>query len=166
MTRTTVLHLRNQYLKFSAAHFTIFSAAERERLHGHNFAVSALITAAVGDDGLCFDYNVMKRKLRALCDALDEYVLLPGRSPHLVVDEAGDTVTATFDGRTLTFPASDTQVLPLANITSEELSWYLLEQLLEGDAASRYAITALEVTVASGAGQSASTRWNDERGIL
>lgn len=166
MSRTTVLNIHNQYLKFSAAHFTIFSATERERVHGHNFAVSAEVTAAVGDDGLCFDYNVLKRKLRALCDALDEYVLLPARSPHLEVVEDGDTVRAEFNGETLVFPASDTLVLPLANITSEELSWYLLEQLLEGDAAVRYEISALTVTVASGAGQSASTRWNQERGTL
>ena len=166
MSRTTVLHIRNQYLKFSAAHFTIFSATERERIHGHNFAVSAEVTAAVGDDGLCFDYNVLKRKLRALCDALDEYVLLPARSPHLTVVEGDDVVRAEFNGETLVFPTSDTLVLPLANITSEELSWYLLEQLLEGDAAVRYEISALKVTVASGAGQSASTRWDAERGTL
>lgn len=166
MSRTTVLHIRNQYLNFSAAHFTIFSATERERLHGHNFAVSAEVTAAVGDDGLCFDYNVLKRKLRELCDALDEYVLLPARSPHLDVREIEDRVEATFDGQTLIFAATDTIVLPLANITSEELSYYLLEQLLEGDAAVRYDISHVTVTVASGAGQSASTRWDDERGIL
>ena len=166
MSRTTVLHIRNQYLKFSAAHFTIFSATERERIHGHNFAVSAEITAAVGDDGLCFDYNVMKRRLRELCDALDEYVLLPGRSPHLEVEQAGDSVNAVFNGETLRFPAGDTLVLPLANITSEELSWYLLEQMLEGEAASRYDLSELTVTVASGAGQSASTRWDRERGTL
>ena len=166
MSRTTVLHIRNQYLKFSAAHFTIFSATERERVHGHNFAVSAEVTAAVGEDGLCFDYNVIKRKLRELCDALDEYVLLPARSPHMAVESGDDTVRARFNGETLTFPASDTLVLPLANITSEELSWFLLEQLLEGDAANRYGISALTVTVASGAGQSASTRWDDARGTL
>ena len=166
MSRTTVLHIRNQYLKFSAAHFTIFSATERERIHGHNFAVSAEVTAAVGDDGLCFDYNVIKRKMRELCDALDEYVLLPARSPHLTVHAGDDTVRAEFNGETLVFPAADTLVLPLANITSEELSWYLLEQLLEGDAAVRYEISALTVTVASGAGQSASTRWHQDRGTL
>ena len=166
MTRTTVLHLRNQYLKFSAAHFTIFTATERERLHGHNFAVSASITAAVGDDGLCFDYNIMKRKLRALCERLDEYLLLPAHSPHLVVDQDETRVTATFNGETLVFPAADTLVLPVANITSEELSFFLLEQLLEGDTAARYAITELTVTVGSGEGQSASSRWTDSRGIL
>ena len=42
----------------------------------------------------------------------------------------------------------------------------LLEQLLEGDAAVRYQISALTVTVASGAGQSASTRWDQDRGTL
>ena len=42
MTQLTTIELSKEYLKFSAGHFTVFSATERERLHGHNFSVSAL----------------------------------------------------------------------------------------------------------------------------
>ena len=168
MTRHTTIQIRNQYLNFSAAHFTIFSATERERLHGHNFAVRANITAAVGNDGLCFDYNVMKKKLRALCDGLDEYLLLPNHSPHLEVScsEDGRSIIAKFADEEMTFLAADTQVLPLANITAEELSYHLLSQLIDGDLAARYEISDVEVFVGSGEGQSASTRWNINEGFL
>ena len=58
MARFTTIEIRKEYLHFSAAHFTVFSATERERLHGHNWRIGALITGPVGDDGLCFDYDI------------------------------------------------------------------------------------------------------------
>lgn len=168
MARHTTIHIRNQYLKFSAAHFTIFSATSRERLHGHNYAVTADITAEVGDEGLCFDYNIMKKKLRQLCDGLDEYLLLPANSPHLKVEQidGADNVLAEFDGQKMQFLASDTIVMPLTNVTAEELSCWLLQALLEDDAAERYAISAATVYVGSGEGQAASTTWHAGKGIL
>ena len=163
MQRLATIHIRNQYLKFSAAHFTIFSATDRERLHGHNFAVSADVTAPVADDGLCFDYNLIKKRLRALCDGLDEYLLLPAHSPHLSVDTStAGQVTARFADEVLQFLATDTQVLPLANITAEELSWWLLQQLVADELVAEHDIRALRVAVASGAGQSASSSWSRE----
>lgn len=166
MPRTTIIRIHNEYLKFSAAHFTIFSATERERLHGHNFSVAAEITAEVGDDGLCFDYNVMKRTLRALCDELDEYTLIAADSPHLSVETRGDTHHIGFDGKVLQLPASDTLLLPLRNITAEELSLWLLEQMLGDQVVEQHAISALTVIVGSGPGQSGSTSWRSDVGVL
>ena len=42
MTDLCTLYIDKESHKFSAAHYTIFSATERERLHGHNYSVSAL----------------------------------------------------------------------------------------------------------------------------
>ncbi|MEM8547110.1 MAG: 6-carboxytetrahydropterin synthase, partial [Pseudomonadota bacterium] len=114
MTRHTTIHIRNQYLKFSAAHFTIFSATERERLHGHNFAVTADIKAPVSDEGLCFDYNVFKKVLRELCDGLDEYTLIAGESPHLTITTGDDEHQVTFAEQTLKLLKTDTIIMPLA----------------------------------------------------
>ncbi len=52
MEQLTTIEVSKEYLKFSAAHFTIFSATERERLNGHNFRVSAKITEPVGPNGM------------------------------------------------------------------------------------------------------------------
>ena len=79
----TTIEISKDYLHFNSAHFTIFSATEREDLHGHTFYVRAYVTSPVDDNGLAFDYNILKSKLMALCDHLDEKVLLPERSPHL-----------------------------------------------------------------------------------
>ena len=79
----TTIEITKDYLHFSAAHFTIFSATQRENLHGHNFDVGCVIETLIGSDGLAFDYNLIKDKLKALCDELDERTLLPEQSPFL-----------------------------------------------------------------------------------
>ena len=50
----TTIELFKEDMKFSAAHYTIFSATERETLHGHNFNVHAAITAQIHDLGMLF----------------------------------------------------------------------------------------------------------------
>ena len=57
---TTRIEISKSYLHFAAAHFTIFGASNRENLHGHNFQVALDATAEIGEDGLTFDYNVLK----------------------------------------------------------------------------------------------------------
>lgn len=147
-------------MKFSAGHFTVFSATERERLHGHNFTVAARITSVVGDDGLAVDYGIYKKQLAAMCRAYNEYFLLPERSPHLRVERRGDHVIAHFDGDEIPFLAKDVLVLPVANVTIEELSSLLLSQLVAFRDAERHGqVRALELRVFTGPGQSASARW-------
>ena len=102
MTSETVsIDIAKEYLHFSAAHFTVFSATERENLHGHNFQVEATLRGPIGDDGLCFDYNIVKNRLKTLCDALDEVVLLPGNCPHLDIRVAGEYTVAEFNDERL-----------------------------------------------------------------
>ncbi len=157
MNRLATLHINKQAHKFSAAHFTIFSAIERERLHGHNYGVSARIVAEMGENGFSADYNVYKRALQKLCDAHDEYLLLPAQSPWLEVVVRDDEYFVTFNGKTLRFPCDETLLLPIVNVTVEALAHYLLECLLAeglmGD------IVELEVFVTSGDGQSSSACW-------
>lgn len=160
MQRLTTIELTKEYLKFSAAHFTIFSATERERLHGHNFAVSAELTAPVGDNGMCFSYRIFKDKLQSLCEALDEYMLLSGDSPHLKISEQGEQYRVEFNGEEMFFRKSDTLVLPVRNATVEEYAHYLLQRLLDdSDLLSRHDIREVMIKVSSGPGQWGNSRW-------
>lgn len=161
--RFTTIEINKEDIKFSAAHFTIFSATERERLHGHNYFVGLEFTAPVGDNGLCFSYNEIKSRLRAMCEALDEYMLLPEHSPYLAVTGEGPYYRVGFDRETMYFLRSDTRVLPVRNITLEELSQYLLEQLLGDEDFLRSAqLARLVLRVSSGAGQWGSATWRAE----
>lgn len=157
---TTTIDISKEDLKFSAAHFTIFSATERERLHGHNFRVALSVTAKVGDNGLCFSYDQIKKRLRALCASLDEYTLIPAHSPHLTVDEEGDYHRLTFDRDVMYILKKDALVLPVRNSTVEEYARYLLTALLSEDAFfAANGIVAMTMKVSSGPGQWGSASW-------
>lgn len=158
MERLTTIHIDKESHKFSAAHFTIFSATERERLHGHNFSVAARIVAPVDDNGLTGDYAVYKSQIRKLCDSLDEYTLIPSQSPHLRIDEDGDYYRVTHDADCLVLLKADTLLIPVRNTTVEDLSWYLLQQLLEDTSfLDAQDIREIEVMVSSGPGQTGSS---------
>ncbi len=152
MNQVTI-DIAKQYLTFSAGHFTIFSATERENLHGHNWRLAAAVTAAVGDDGLCFDYGCLKQLLKRECDALDERMLLPGRSPYLEVTEAHGRVQARFGDEVMSFLARDALVLPVRNITVEELAGWFGERIRDADDLTHVALTRLRVRVSSGTDQ-------------
>lgn len=157
MTRLTTLYIDKEAHKFSAAHFTIFSATERERLHGHNYSVSARIVAPMGPNGFSADYNVYKRRINALCEQLDEYMLLAADSPFQDIEADDEEIRVTFAGKLLRFPADETIILPVVNVTVEELAHYLLGRLIadsEGEA-----LVEVELGVSSGPGQTGSAIW-------
>ena len=156
----TTLELFKENMKFSAGHFTIFGPDKRERLHGHNFTVAVAITSEVGEDGLVSDYGVLKRRLVEICDEWNEIFLLPGRSRHLHISEDDTHVVVTFAGEQITFPKGDVLILPLVNVTLEELSRLFLEKVRGLLVETRHTgIRALEVKVFSGPGQSAAATW-------
>jgi 6-pyruvoyltetrahydropterin/6-carboxytetrahydropterin synthase len=157
MERLTTLYIDKENHKFSAAHYTIFSATERERLHGHNYSVSARILAPMGENGFSADYNVYKRRLKQLCDELDEYTLLAVESPHQTVVESGDYYKVSFAGEEMQFLRSDTLLLPICNATVEEFAHYLLGRLLSLCAGED--LREVELCVASGPGQRGCACW-------
>ena len=158
--RLTTIHIDKESHKFSAAHFTIFSSTERERLHGHNFSVAAKIVAPVDDNGLTGDYAVYKQQIKKLCDALDEYTLIPSQSLYLTVEEEADYYRITHDQDVMLYLKADTLILPLRNTTVEDLSNYLLEELVADTAFLELQdIRQIEVMVSSGPGQAGSSLW-------
>ena len=158
---STTIEISKEYLHFAAAHFTLFSATERENLHGHNFYVTASIDSAVGDDGLAFDYNIVKRALKALCDRWDERMLLPGESPYLSIEVADGYTIAVFNGERIPFLPRDVLVLPVRNITVEELAAHMLELLRADPEIGEQPVSRLEIKVSSGAGQWAGAVWSN-----
>ncbi len=158
--RLTTIHIDKESHKFSAAHFTIFSATERERLHGHNFSVSAKIVAPVDDNGLTGDYAVYKQQIKKLCDALDEYTLIPEQSLYLSIDQQGDYYKVSHHNDVMLLLKADTLLLPVRNTTVEDLSHYLLHGLLEDKPfLAAQDIREIEVMVSSGPGQTGSSKW-------
>lgn len=156
----TTLELYKEDMKFSAAHFTIFSATERENLHGHNFRVHLILELAVRADGMGIDYGVYKQRVRKLCRAWDEVTLLPTRSPYLTIETTDSHVHACFAGETLSFLKRDVLLLPIVNATVEELARLMLETLIHDlPPAERDELRQATLKVYSGPGQSGACTW-------
>ncbi len=160
MSRIVSLEIHKDELSFSAGHFTIFSATERESLHGHNYYVSIAFKVNIEENGLAFDYRIYKQKLQALCNKLERHFLLPAYSPYLKLEENDAYLIAHFNGQKIPFLKEDVIVLPLTNITIEELSHWFLENLI-GEKAElmQHNIQEITVKVYNGPGQSGGACW-------
>lgn len=160
MVRFASLEIHKEEFSFSAGHFTIFSATEREHLHGHNYNVSITFQFEITHNGLSFDYRHYKKKILALCEQLDRHFLLPSESPYLVLKATEEYWHAHFNQQIIPFLKSDVIILPLTNITIEELSRWFLQNILEdANTIESHAIHEITVKVYNGPGQSGGSRW-------
>lgn len=160
MSRLVILEFSPEAFSFSAGHFTLFSATERERLHGHNYSVAAVVGARIQEPGITFDYLAFKTRLHAICDAFDRYLLLPTASPYLKISDCGDNYEVSFQEDVMFFLKKDTQLLPIENTTLEELSRFIAEQLITDTSfILRHRIEQLTIKVFNGPEQSAAFSW-------
>ncbi len=155
--RYNTIHINKESHKFSIAHYTIFSATERERLHGHNYSVSARLVAPLGSNGFSVDYNFYKNLIKEVCDELDEYMVLAQNSPYQSIAEDNGDYVVSFNNEEFRFLISDTLLLPITNVTVEELSYYLLDKLC--DDLAKGGLTEVDICVSSGPGQQATACW-------
>ena len=163
MSECATIEFHEGPYRFSAGHFTIFSATERERLHGHNYSLAASITAGMSEPGLTFNYKLFKDKLRELCKHLDRRFLLPQHSPYLTLEEDSDYYFVTFNQEKIPFLKSDVLLLPVANTTLEDLSQWVINQVISDEVfIQRYAISAVTIKVFNGPEQSAKRCWVGE----
>lgn len=113
------------YLRFSCAHWLIFSGGHCESVHGHNYRASVELEGALDAVGYVFDFVTLKRIARGICDRLSHHVLLPAEHPELRIRRAGATLEASYGDRRYAFPADDVLLLPLHNTTAELLAGYV-----------------------------------------
>ena len=127
------LHLAKENFKFSCSHFTILSSKSAERLHGHNYHVEVLVDVKKlsPDLGFAFDFNELKPEIKAICDQLDERILIPEKSPYLDIKKNKTNIEVTFQKKFYSFPTEDVCLLPVVNITSEEFAHYFYQKLVK-----------------------------------
>ncbi len=117
--------IQKDYLKFSAAHFLIFPDGSAERLHGHNYKVFVDLHTDLDPHGLVVNFKEIKPLIRALCDELDEHLLLPGQHPVLVATRSGEHYDVRYRERRYLIPADEVIVLPIGNTSAENLAaWF------------------------------------------
>lgn len=153
------IEIAKQALNFSSAHFTIFSATEREDLHGHNWQVECELSSPIDENGLIFDYAIIKRLIKEICDELDEKTILPEQSPYLTLSEEDPYIIATYNDERIPFLPRDVITLPIANASVEELAHYVLHRVLEHPDIINEDIRDLTVRISSSPGQNGSATW-------
>lgn len=152
-----VIHLQKESFKFSCSHFTVLSENNAERLHGHNYQVRIALKISDLDPnlGFAFDFNEVKPEIKNLCDELDEKILLPAHSPYVSVGESGSQIDVQFNSRNYSFPKDDCLILPISNVTSEELARYVCQELKKSLKPAEQ-IEKIRVSVEETRGQSVS----------
>lgn len=122
---TWSIEIDKDYLKFSAAHFLIFPDGSAERLHGHNYRVYVDLHTDLDAHGLVVNFQEIKPMVRAICDELDEHLLIPGRHPVLSVTRDGGHLEIRYRERRYLVPADEVIVLPIGNSSAENLAaWF------------------------------------------
>ena len=119
------------YLVFASAHFITFAGHRCEGLHGHNYRARVTIDGALDDESwFVFDFVILKRIMRGLCDEIDHKVLLPLENPKIQIVETGDSVNVAYEGTPrYVFPRKDCSLLPVPNTTVEMLAELLVTRL-------------------------------------
>jgi 6-pyruvoyltetrahydropterin/6-carboxytetrahydropterin synthase len=124
------IDIHKENFKFSAAHFLIFPDGSAERLHGHNYRVFVEVDAALSRHGLVIDFKRVKPLVRQMVDELDEHWLVPGLHEVLRVASLPDgRVEVRYGDRRYAVPASDVLVLPINNVSAENLATHLGREL-------------------------------------
>lgn len=156
----TTVELQKESMKFSAGHTTIFSKSQREPLHGHCYQVYLGLTTWVLENGMTFDYRYYKERIHGLCKQLNQTFLMPEFSPHLRYSQDETYCYFEFNHKKIPFLPEDVKLLPVTNITVEELSRWFVEKLVEEQhELDRHLIEKVVVKVFSAPGQSASHEW-------
>ena len=142
---------------------TVFPDGGKERLHGHNFQVSAAFALHHTKLGSMLDFALVKRMLVAQCEAWDQRLLLAERCPRfeLLRHSAGE-LEFRLCGKRYVVPDDEVLLLPLTNIVVETLAEQFALELAArlGAGLSREVVESMEVTVCESANQGGSYLWS------
>jgi len=147
------LKLSKESFKFSGAHFTTFSRTSAEMLHGHNYYVSVNLEGCEKlNHGMIIDLNEPKKIIKGLLDSLDEKVLIAEKDPFTQISKDKSSLKLSFNQKNYSFPIEDCALLPVENITIEELASFVAEKL--HPTFKNYPIEKFSVEIAESRGQS------------
>jgi 6-pyruvoyltetrahydropterin/6-carboxytetrahydropterin synthase len=155
----TLLRMRREAIKFSAAHMTVFEDGTKERLHGHNYQTS--LTASV-KPGALVEFRHFKEPLKRLCEAWDERVFLAAKCQQFrILKSTSESLEFRLCGVRYVLPMEEVIMLPVENITSESLAETLLALLYQAlPKTTQKLLLSLELTVEESPGQGATARFH------
>lgn len=150
-------------IRFSSAHTTP-ELGKCERLHGHTYALHAIVKGRQNPKGIVFDFVDITKALRAVADQIDHLVLVPtGGAPRIKVVVDGDQVRMETMGRKYSLPKDDCALLPIASSTAENLCMYVLKEV-QRRVQLPPEVEELKIGVDEGYGQGAWCTWTRNGG--
>lgn len=160
MQRSAIIEIHKEELKFSAGHFMLLSATQRETMHGHDYQVHATFNALIKQNGMAFDCRDYKERLLKICQSLDYRFILPSQSEYLTIVEEAEHWVVRFGTQKIPFLKQDAVVLPVCNVTLEELSnWFLQQVITNNKELQETGIQGIMIKIFNGRGESGATNW-------
>ena len=160
MPERYTVRVTKDYLVFSAGHFITFAGDHCERIHGHNYRATVEVEDVLDENHYVFDFVALRDLTRGITDELDHRMLLPSRSPLILVEEDGPNWRARYKDQYWSFPRDECVLLPVPNTTSELLADYIAGRLRQAIAARGLPLPRVMcVEVEECCGQSAEVRW-------
>ncbi|CAN5322143.1 6-carboxytetrahydropterin synthase [soil metagenome] len=160
MASVATIEICTDHTSFSAGHFIIFSNLKRENLHGHNYIVHISLTTEIGNEGMTFDYHDYEDRLNAICQSLHTRFLLPNTSPHMRIESEGAYYNCYYADEKIPFLKRDVVLMPMANISLEELSHWFLKHFTEDQQdLKKNSISAISVKISSTPGRWGGASW-------
>lgn len=140
-------------IRFVAGHF-LPSIEKCSRLHGHNYALLIEIEGEPGKDGIIIDFIKVKDAAHSIVREIDHKMLLPSGGDSMKVTRSGEQFSVQFNEKSYSFPATDVTILPIENISAENLATYFAGRLSESGIFGSN-VGSISVGVAEGRGQEA-----------
>ena len=115
-------------IRFSSSHL-LSGHKKCGFLHGHTYAIHSWVYGEKDENGFIFDFSLLKSTLREIAEKLDHRILIPEKNENVVITNKEIRINA--DGKSYVFPREDCVLLPIKNVTAENLAEYILEELLK-----------------------------------
>ena len=155
---TFSIRIEKEHIGFCAAHFITYDGDQRERLHGHNFTVKLNLEGPLDENYYVLDFIRTKKILKGICDELDHHLLLPLENKYLKVEQDEDRVSVSYAQAYFLFPRADVVLLPVPNVTSEMLAYYICGRMKEELHKLGAQLTVITIEVKESPGQGAIYR--------
>lgn len=143
-------------IRFVAGHF-LPSIEKCSRLHGHNYALLVEIEGEPNEDGIIIDFIRVKEAAHPAVEKMDHRMLLPSGGSSMEIMRTDEEYTVRFNDKRYVFPASDVTVLPIDNVSAENLASYFAGELARSGIFGKN-VRSVSVGVAEGRGQEAWAR--------
>ena len=114
-------------IRFSSAHL-LPGHDQCGVLHGHTYAIHAHIEGEPTKEGMVLDFSHVKTTLRSIADSLDHCFLLPKDNSAVMINDHDVRIES--NKKSYTIPKQDCRLLPMKEVTAEQLALYVLDRFL------------------------------------